>query len=94
MNIYELIPCDGRKSFYGKAKVFEYGNGAAVLISYDTAVLRRDPDGTFHRLWSGWSATTGRHVAAFAGIYKKEWDALPVEHDDSLTRLVMEARTM
>ena len=94
MTVYELIPHDGRKSFYGKAKVFQYGDGAAVLKSYDTNVLRRDPDGTLHRLWSGWSATTGRHVAAFAGIGKKEWDALPVEHDDSLTRLVMAARSM
>ena len=94
MTVYELIPNDGRKSFYGKAKVFQYGDGAAVLKSYDTNVLRRDPDGTLHRLWSGWSATTGRHVAAFAGIGKKEWDALPVEHDDSLTRLVMAARSM
>lgn len=94
MKTYELTPHDGRRSFYGKAMVSIYRDGAEVLKSYNTNVIRRDPDGTLHRLWSGWSATTGRHIAAFAGINKKAWDALPVEHDDSLTRLVMEARTM
>lgn len=92
MKIYDLSPAGGQKSFNGKAKVFQYSNGAEILKSYDTNVLRRDPDGTLHRLWSGWKATTGKHIGAFAGINKKAWDALPVEHDDSLIRLVMEAR--
>ena len=78
MNVYELIPCDGRKSFYGKARVVSDG-GAETLVSYTTPVIRRNADGTLSRLWSGWSATTGRHVRAFCGLNKKEWDALPVE---------------
>ena len=78
MNVYELIPTDGRKSFYGKAHVIVDG-GTETLVSYTTKVLRRDPDGTLHRLWHGWSATTGRHIAAFCGMNKKAWDALPVE---------------
>lgn len=94
MRVYELVPTDGRRSFYRKAMVYLYSDGAEVLKSYDTNVMRKDPDGTLHRLWSGWSATTGRHIAAFCGLNKKAWDALPVEHDDSLTRLVMEAKKM
>lgn len=55
MKIYDLIPTDGRKSFYGKA-------AAGELI----------------RMWDGWSATTGRHIAAFCGMGKAEYIKLPV----------------
>lgn len=30
------------------------------------------------RLWGGWSATTGRHIAAFCGMNKKEFTNLPL----------------
>lgn len=76
---YELTPVSGQKSFYGKARVRLEPNGAAVLISYTTPVLRREPSGVYVRLWSGWSATTGKHIRAFAGIGKAEWDKMPVE---------------
>lgn len=62
---YELQPIfDSRKSFYGKAKV-EENRGARLLRSYDTDVCMIDADGVFHRLWSGYSATTMRHVNEF-----------------------------
>lgn len=54
---YELTPVSGQKSFYGKARVRLEPNGAAVLISYTTPVLRREPSGALVRLWGGWSAT-------------------------------------
>lgn len=92
MGTYELIPADGRKSFYGKAVVRVHHDGAETLKSYDTNVIRREADGTLHRLWSGWSATTGRHVKAFCGISKAEWDKMPVEYDDYLSRLVMDTQ--
>lgn len=79
MRVYELIPTDGRKSFYHKARVEVADDGTETLISYNTPVLRRNANGTLSRLWAGWTATTGRHVAAFAGLNKKAWDALPVE---------------
>ena len=75
---YELIPNDSHKSFYGKARVYVLADGTEILRSYQTDVLARDPDGTLHRLWDGWSATTGRHIKAFAGINKAEYLALPV----------------
>ena len=77
MKEYELIPVDGRKSFYGKAAVLVYANGTEVLKSYGTKVVKRNPDGTLVRMWDGWSATTGRHIKAFCGLNKAGFDALP-----------------
>jgi hypothetical protein len=31
-------------------------------------VLRQTKEGKLIRLWDGYSATTGRHIASFAGI--------------------------
>ena len=78
VSTYELDPVDGRKSFYGKAVVKVMDDGTEVLRSYETDVIMRKPDGTLVRLWGGWSATTGRHVFAFCGINKKQWDKMEV----------------
>lgn len=77
---YELKPARGQKSFYGKARVRLETDGAETLLSYNTPVLRREPSGALARLWSGYSATTLRHVAAFIGrnIGKAEWNKMPV----------------
>ena len=79
MNIYELKPTTNQKSFYGKAQVIVSSDGAQFLKSYETIVLKRKPDGELVRTWQGWSATTGKHIAAFAGINKKQYLALPLE---------------
>lgn len=79
MHIYELKPVTRQKSFYGKAKVIILDDGTQLLKSYETIVLKRKPDGELVRTWQGWSATTGKHIAAFAGINKKEYLALPLE---------------
>ena len=71
--IYELIPTDGRKSFYGKAKVIVESNGTETLYSYDTPIIKRTKQGKLTRLYSGWSQTTGRHIAAFCGLNKAEF---------------------
>lgn len=77
---YELTPTDGRKSFYGKAKVgIRFPEGDEVLLSYDTPIIRREKDGTLIRLYPGYSATTGRHIKAFCGLNKKEFEKLPYE---------------
>ena len=81
MEKYELIPTDGRKSFYGKAIVIEKDNGEKVLQSYNTEVCKITSDGEFVRLWSGYSVTTMRHINSFlrlvgiAGGGKAWWDA-------------------
>lgn len=64
LNVMEIMPVDGRKSFYGKAQVFTVGN-RHVLRSYDTFVGEINSKGEFLRYWSGESATTMRHVNAF-----------------------------
>ena len=70
MRTYELTPNDSRKSFYGKARVEIADNGAETLYSYNTPIIRRNPSGELVKLWDGWSATTGRHIAAFCGLNK------------------------
>lgn len=87
-HIWEL-PChDNRKSFCGKAHVLEDSNGNAFLQSYDTIVCYIDANGHFHRLWSGYSATTQRHIKSFIIEYrlnpkyggKSAWDRMEVEN--------------
>lgn len=79
--VYDLPCFDGRKSFYGKAKVIEQ-DGEKVLMSYNTDVCKIDRNGEFIRLWWGYSATTMRHVNSFCMLFdvngggKKWWDSL------------------
>lgn len=75
--ITELSPVDGRKSFYGKAHVRADDDGTETLISYTTDVAKRLPNGNIEKLWNGWSATTGRHIKAFCGMNKAQFDKLP-----------------
>lgn len=78
MRTYALMPKDSRKSFYNKAVVRVSKNGTQTLRSYTTDVARITPDGKVERLWGGWSATTGRHIAAFCGMNKREFTNLPL----------------
>ena len=86
MLVMNLIPPNNQaqKSFYGKAKVVMDGK-KAYLQSYNTFVCCMDENNQFHRIWSGWSATTARHVNAFRSAYglqmisKKEWLAMEVD---------------
>lgn len=58
--------------------------GLYVLTSYrtDVAAVR---DGVLVRLWSGWSATTQKHVNQFCGLFrvagvdKRSWHDMPVQ---------------
>lgn len=78
MKIYELIPKNGRKSFYGKAVIVIDNDGAETLYSYNTPIIKRTATGKFVKLWDGWTATTGRHINAFYGMGKAEFMRLPV----------------
>jgi hypothetical protein len=83
MKTFELQPNDNRKSFYNKAKVIEKDNGDIELQSYNTIVARIH-NGRFERLWSGYSATTMRHINAFVDAFgingggKAWWTSLEV----------------
>ena len=72
----ELVPNDSHKSFYRKAWIIECANGVEALQSYDTIVAVR-VNGRIYRTWEGWSATTGRHIAAWCGLNKAAYLALP-----------------
>ena len=81
VTIYQLVPKDSHKSFYGKALIKELANRDKVLQSYDTDICVKKQDGTIIRLWGGWSATTGRHIASFCSLNKKQWMALPYNNN-------------
>ena len=70
--IYELTPAkdQNQQSFYGKA--------TEVLYSYDTAIIKRLPDGTLVRLYDDYTMTTGKHIKAFCGLDKKAFTKMPV----------------
>ena len=57
-----------------------FNSETKVVFSYGTPVLAWRSN-QYHRLWSGWSATTSRHISKAIGrsIPKKEWEAMEVE---------------
>ncbi len=82
--IYELAPNNGRKSFYGKAKVIIIGN-RHYLLSYDTVMGCIDYDtGKVHRYSGYYSYTTACHVKSFFPDPKAFWD-LPLENQPKIT---------
>lgn len=88
MKIYDLPCFDGRKSFYGKAKVIEMDNGEKVLQSYNTKVCKITSCGEFVRMWAGSSPTTIRHINSFLQLFdlpgggKAWWTAQPIEEPE------------
>lgn len=76
MRKFELMPNDGRKSFYGKAIVEIDNEGSETLYSYGTPILTKRTNGEMVKHWDGWSATTGRHIKAFCGLNKAQYTAL------------------
>lgn len=62
---------DGRKSFYGKARVIEFSDGSIFLVSYD-ALMCKIEEGELVYTYAGrdsWSCTTGRHLVEFSRQY-------------------------
>ena len=83
VNRYYLEPKGlSQKSFGGKAIVEEYENGDRILLSYLTPVLKKTKDGKLIRLWDGYSATTGRHIKAFAGITGSQFKSMSVQKEE------------
>lgn len=84
---YYLMPNAGagkkQKSYYGKAIVENFDNNK-ILYSYGTRILTINGKGQVIKNWSGWSATTAKHINSFLyangkkTFNKKEWEALPV----------------
>lgn len=76
--IYDLIPTNGRKSFYGKAKVMVEGN-IETLFSYNTPIVQRCGE-KLTRLCNEElvSRTTATHIKSFCGLTKKQFAQLPM----------------
>lgn len=76
----ELSPTGGEKSFYGKATFTveknRSGRQRKVLFSYGTPIMAIYADGKIEKYWHDWTATTGRHIKAFCGMNKKQFDAI------------------
>jgi len=70
-SLEELTPIN-EQSFYHKALVLNKPNGDRTLYS-------KKSDGSLVRHYDDWSWTTGRHIHAFCGLYKKDYDKLPLE---------------
>lgn len=76
LKTYELHPTQNQKSFYGKAIVKVDENGTETLYSYETPIISRNKDGELTRLWFDYTATTGKHIKAFCGLNKAEFENL------------------
>lgn len=77
MEKYELMPTNGRKSFYGKAFVEVDDYGVETLFSYLTPIIKRFSNGTLKRLYDEEpSNTTVTHIKSFCGLTKREFMAL------------------
>lgn len=77
MERYELMPTNGRKSFYGKAFIEVDDYGVETLFSYLTPIIKRFPDGTLKRLYDEEpSLTTSTHIKSFCGLTKRQFMAL------------------
>lgn len=80
---YELTPTNNRKSFYGKARVVFYENGAKVLYSYNTPIIAKIGDQLIN-LWHGYSMTTQNHIKAFCRLNKSDVNNLEFSTMDVL----------
>jgi len=70
MKTFELIPTNGRKSFYGKARVIEQDNKVA-LLSYDSVICEVDlTDNSLKMIYTDKiSNTTSSHLKSFKKLY-------------------------
>lgn len=62
-----------------KAHVVIQSDGSRILISYDTTVMMRHPDGTYTRTVDWISATTGKHIRLFSGLNKEKFLKLKLD---------------
>ena len=71
MDIIELHPTDGRKSFYGKAIVINE-DGKLKCRSYQTIVAEYEKDTDTLQINGWYSTTTARHINAFCDYVGKK----------------------
>lgn len=67
MNKVYKFQTDKRRLNYMQAWIKTYNDGTEILQSYNTDVVRKNPDGTYTRLWHSWSPSTSKQVRAYCG---------------------------
>ena len=67
-SIVELTPRNGRKSFGGKAHVYELGD-QSFLVSYQTIVSIKPSKGSTPLRLGKWSNTTSIHQKTYEEVY-------------------------
>ena len=77
MKTYFLKNTKGDNFSSGAPVVVCTDDGEEVLFSYCTEIMKKTKSGEYMRKWSGWSMTTGKHIAAFCGLNKAGFCALP-----------------
>ncbi len=80
--VYELVPLNGRQSFYGKAKVEVYDDGSEILLSYGTKIMKKFPNGDL-AIFKDFkhSNTTSSHIISYCGLNKDAFYKLPTIDD-------------
>lgn len=77
---YQLIPTNGRKSFWGKAEI-EISGKWETLLSYKTPIIRKNTvTGALERIYEPEpSCTTCSHIKSFCGLNKTAFMKMPVK---------------
>lgn len=76
MKTYGIMNEKGEQMRCGTPCVVVDDEGTEHLFSYNTEILRKYPNGTIRRVWTGWTQTTGKHIKAYCGLNKAGFDAL------------------
>ena len=79
MKMYGLLNEKGGNFNSGNPTVIIDDNGTEHLYSYYTEIMTKHKNGRFYRVWTGWTQTTGRHIKAFSGMTKADFDNTPFE---------------
>lgn len=79
----ELIPTNGRKSFYSKAMI-DTTNEGEVLVSYGTRIILKKRNGEQIPLANPYviSNTTATHIKSFCGITKPQYVKLYKQYNN------------
>ena len=67
---------DRQRLNYMQAWIKKYDDGSEILMSYNTDVVKKTPDGRYIRLWSLWSSSTSKQVRAYCN---RAFRSLPFE---------------
>lgn len=89
LNIYDFHPENypKQKSFHGKAQIVD-SEKRIYLKSHDVIVMSKNKEtSAYTRHSEEWNATTGRHIFAFSGLRKKDFEKLSIISVDAIEEI-------